>query len=57
VSSVSARQAQGLLDLVRADLHKHVGAPLEDDAALLLVHAPAAWPGAPVAAASSRRTA
>jgi serine phosphatase RsbU (regulator of sigma subunit) len=57
VSSVSARQAQGLLDLVRADLHKHVGAPLEDDAALLLVHAPATWPGAPVAAASSRITA
>ena len=57
VSSVSGRQAQGLLDLVRADLHKHVGAPLEDDAALLLVHAPAAWPGAQVAAASSRITA
>ena len=36
---------RGLLDLVRADLLKHVGAPLDDDAALLLVRAPAAWPG------------
>lgn len=34
----------GLLDLIRADLLKHVGAPLDDDAALLLVHAPEAWP-------------
>jgi serine phosphatase RsbU (regulator of sigma subunit) len=37
---------RGLLDLVRADVLKHVGAPLDDDAALLLVRAPAAWPGA-----------
>jgi serine phosphatase RsbU (regulator of sigma subunit) len=44
VSTVSGRQGQGLLDLVRADLHRHVGAPLDDDAALLLVHAPATWP-------------
>jgi serine phosphatase RsbU (regulator of sigma subunit) len=49
VPSVSGRQGQGLLDLVRADLHKHVGAPLDDDAALLLVQAPAAWPAATVA--------
>jgi Stage II sporulation protein E (SpoIIE) len=34
----------GLLDLVRADLLRHVGAPLDDDAALLLIRAPAAWP-------------
>jgi hypothetical protein len=34
---------QGLLDLLQADLHRHVGAPLDDDAAMLLVHAPAAW--------------
>lgn len=34
----------GLLDLIRADLLKHVGAPLDDDAALLLVHAPETWP-------------
>jgi serine phosphatase RsbU (regulator of sigma subunit) len=33
-----------LLSLVRDDLLKHVGAPLTDDAALLLVRAPAAWP-------------
>jgi serine phosphatase RsbU (regulator of sigma subunit) len=44
----SARQ--GLLDLVRADVLKHVGSPLEDDAALLLVRAPAAWPGTRVPA-------
>ncbi len=37
---------RGLLDLVRADVLKHVGAPLDDDAALLLVRAPASWPGA-----------
>jgi hypothetical protein len=30
---------------VRADLLRHTGAPLGDDAALLLVRAPAAWPG------------
>lgn len=35
---------QGLLDLIRADLLKHVGTPLDDDAALLLVHAPETWP-------------
>jgi hypothetical protein len=57
VASVTARAGQGLLDLVRADLHKHVGAPLDDDAALLLVHAPAAWPATPVTAAPARITA
>ena len=41
-SDGSARQ--GLLDLIRADLLKHVGAPLDDDAALLLVQAPDIWP-------------
>jgi len=40
---------QGLLDLVRADLLKHVGAPLDDDAAMLLVRAPATWPAASAA--------
>jgi hypothetical protein len=35
----------GLLQLVRDDLMRHAGAPLEDDAALLLVRAPEAWPG------------
>ena len=59
VSSVGGRQgqSQGLLDLVRTDLHKHVGAPLEDDAALLLVQAPAAWPAAQIATAPARATA
>jgi serine phosphatase RsbU (regulator of sigma subunit) len=33
-----------LLGLLRADLLKYVGEPLDDDAALLLVRAPAAWP-------------
>jgi serine phosphatase RsbU (regulator of sigma subunit) len=59
VSSVGGRQgqSQGLLDLVRTDLHKHVGAPLDDDAALLLVQAPAAWPAAQIATAPARATA
>jgi serine phosphatase RsbU (regulator of sigma subunit) len=34
-----------LLDLIRDDLLRHAGAPLEDDAALLLIRAPAQWPG------------
>jgi serine phosphatase RsbU (regulator of sigma subunit) len=34
-----------LLDLLRDDLLRHAGAPLEDDAALLLVRAPAQWSG------------
>ena len=33
-----------LLQALRADLLRYVGAPLDDDAALLLVRAPAAWP-------------
>jgi hypothetical protein len=49
VSNGSGRQ--GLLDLLRADLYKHVGAPLEDDAAMLLVQAPVAWPAARTMAA------
>jgi serine phosphatase RsbU (regulator of sigma subunit) len=48
---------RGLLDLVRADVLRHVGAPLDDDAALLLVRAPAAWPGARRTAPSARVTA
>ena len=39
--------APTLLDLVRDDLLRYVGAPPDDDAALLLVRAPAAWPGVP----------
>jgi len=38
-----------LLDLVRDDLLRYVGAPPDDDAALLLVRAPAAWPNARLA--------
>jgi serine phosphatase RsbU (regulator of sigma subunit) len=37
--------APTLLDLVRDDLLEYVGAPPDDDAALLLVRAPATWPG------------
>ena len=48
---------QGLLDLLRADLFKHVGAPLDDDAALLLVRAPATWQATRTAAATARLTA
>ena len=41
----ASRKADGdLLGLLRADLLRHVGTPLDDDAALLLVRAPAAWP-------------
>jgi hypothetical protein len=35
-----------LLELLRDDLLRHRGAPLEDDAALMLIRAPAAWPAA-----------
>jgi hypothetical protein len=44
----------GLLDLIRADLLAYVGAPLADDAALLLVRAPAAWPGLAASVARPR---
>jgi serine phosphatase RsbU (regulator of sigma subunit) len=39
-------QVTSLLEVLRDDLLRHAGAPLQDDAALLLVRAPAAWPGA-----------
>ena len=39
--------APTLLELVRDDLLRYVGRPPDDDAALLLVRAPAAWPGVP----------
>jgi serine phosphatase RsbU (regulator of sigma subunit) len=35
----------GLLDRLRDDLVRHVGAPLDDDAALLLVRVTGAWDG------------
>ncbi len=46
--------AATLLDLVRDDLLSYVGAPPDDDAALLLVRAPAAWPGARAVRAPAR---
>jgi serine phosphatase RsbU (regulator of sigma subunit) len=58
VPNVGGRQSQsqGLLDLVIADLHRHVGAPLDDDAALLLVHAPATWPSSQTQATTAGGT-
>jgi len=48
--------APTLLDLVRDDLLRYVGAPPDDDAALLLVRAPAAWPGGRPAAGARPST-
>lgn len=42
-----------LLELLRDDLLRHAGAPLDDDAALLLVRAPAQWPGRSPAAVTA----
>ncbi len=53
--AVANGAATPLLDLVRDDLLKHVGAPLDDDAALLLVRAPAVWPGSRPALHSAAR--
>jgi serine phosphatase RsbU (regulator of sigma subunit) len=44
-----------LLGLLRDDLLRHAGAPLEDDAALLLIGAPAAWPAGRTAPADASR--
>jgi Stage II sporulation protein E (SpoIIE) len=41
----AAASSTALLDLLRDDLLRHKGAPLDDDAAVLLVRAPARWPG------------
>ena len=46
-----------LLDLVRDDLLRHVGSPPHDDAAMLLVRAPAAWPDGGASAGARRATA
>jgi hypothetical protein len=46
-ANLPAEAADGgaaLLELLRDDLLRHAGRPLEDDAALLLVRAPAQWP-------------
>jgi serine phosphatase RsbU (regulator of sigma subunit) len=47
--------APDLLDLVRDDLIRHVGARPDDDAAMLLIRAPAAWPGARQAPGAAAR--
>jgi hypothetical protein len=39
-----AHRGPSLLDLVRDDLLRHVGSPPHDDAAMLLIRAPASWP-------------
>jgi hypothetical protein len=58
VRAAAGRHANGtglsLLDLVRDDLIRHVGSPPHDDAAMLLIRAPAAWPN-PVRARPSGR--
>jgi serine phosphatase RsbU (regulator of sigma subunit) len=45
LAAVADRTPAGLLDRLREDLLRHVGAPLDDDAAMLLVQAPGAWNG------------
>ena len=52
-----AHSGPSLLDLVRDDLLRHVGARPHDDAAMLLIRAPAAWPGAENPAGARRATA
>jgi hypothetical protein len=53
----AAARPSGLLDLVHADLLKHTRAPLNDDAALLLVRAPATWPATAAQAPSAQLSA
>jgi serine phosphatase RsbU (regulator of sigma subunit) len=52
-----AHSGPSLLDLVRDDLLRHVGARPHDDAAMLLIRAPAAWPEAGTGTAARRATA
>jgi serine phosphatase RsbU (regulator of sigma subunit) len=51
--AAARRTGPSLLDLVRDDLLRHVGSPPHDDAAMLLIRAPAAWPN-PVRTRPSR---
>jgi serine phosphatase RsbU (regulator of sigma subunit) len=49
VAALAAGNGPGdLLDRLRDDLLRHVGAPLDDDAALLMVRVSGAWDGRPV---------
>jgi serine phosphatase RsbU (regulator of sigma subunit) len=53
LTALAHRDADGdLLGRLRQDLERYVGSPLNDDAALLLIRAPAAWP---VAARGGRK--
>jgi hypothetical protein len=52
-----AHSGPSLLDLVRDDLLRHVGSPPHDDAAMLLIRAPAAWPEGGASAGARRATA
>jgi serine phosphatase RsbU (regulator of sigma subunit) len=45
----AGRSPADLLGRIRDDLLRHVGAPLDDDAAMLLAQAPGAWSGRPAA--------
>jgi serine phosphatase RsbU (regulator of sigma subunit) len=45
LAAVAGNSPADLLDRLRDDLLRHVGAPLDDDAAMLLAQAPCAWNG------------
>jgi serine phosphatase RsbU (regulator of sigma subunit) len=45
LAAVAGNSPADLLDRLRDDLLRHVGAPLDDDAAMLLAQAPGAWNG------------
>jgi serine phosphatase RsbU (regulator of sigma subunit) len=51
---LASHNSPSLLDLVRDDLIRYVGSPPHDDAAMLLIRAPASWPDARRTPAASR---